>query len=224
MPRSTAHLRTHGPLTFTAMLSALTLALAVGGCERTIVTYPLETNSPPGDVGAEAQFWSDLGNRTIVSNDEGFHGLLLTEDGIDNTGSYEARVEEAKKRGWVESDWNEPANMAMQRGTLAVAICRLCKIEGGLIMRVLGPTPRYAARELVSMNIMQGTSTELQAISGLEYIAVISKAQDYNTVQAFRAQSDGLAPPGKSGKVTSAEASQPAASAKPQPETNPQPK
>ncbi len=149
------------------------------GCARTFVPATLETNYPQGDVGKELEFWHTLPSRSAVCNDEGLHGLILLADGDDTSGGYPKRVELAKSRGWVSQSFDEAGNLAMQRGTLAQAVAVICKIEGGVMMRVFGPTPRYATRELVYMRLMADPSTENQAITGLEYMGVISKSQDY---------------------------------------------
>lgn len=170
------------------LLTAAALCLAaLGGCARTIVGSPLLTDYGPDDVGAEANFWDQLETRSAVTNDEGLHGLLLSADGEDRQGGYDARVNEAKRRGWLPRSFNEPGNMAMQRGTLAVAVCKIAKIKGGAIMRVVGPTQRYATRELVYVGIMQFNSTDLMSFSGLEYVAVLGRMQDYITMRSARA-------------------------------------
>src|SRR5262249_34540005 len=123
-------------------------------------------------------FWDALSSRPLVSNDEGFHGLLLFVDGSDPTDTYQARLEAARARGWIESSWDEPGDLSMQRGTLARAIAVHCKIEGGVMMRILGPNPRYATRELQYLGMMGG-GPQQQAISGREFMGALSKAQDY---------------------------------------------
>lgn len=168
---------------------ALVLALLLlPACARTTVTDPLETNYPPADAARELAFWHLLPTRSAVSNDEGFHGLLLLADGVDESGSYQRRVELLKSRGWLRAGFDEPGDLAMQRGTLAAAICGILEIRGGVMMRLLGPTPRYATRELAAMGMIPAGSSELQAITGLEYMGVISKAQDYLVLREARAQ------------------------------------
>lgn len=177
----------------TRRLCSLALAAAValtGACARTVVDNPLVTDAAPDDFNAEVQFWDLLPTRSAVSNDEALHGLFLTADGEDRFQGYDARVAEAKSRKWLPSSFNEPANMAMQRGTLAVAVCVWTKVRGGVTMMVLGPTQRYATRELVYLGIMQGNSTEWMSFSGLEYVAVIGRAQDYVNGRAQRAKGD----------------------------------
>ncbi len=153
-------------------------AVLVMGCARTTVETSLAAAVKAGDVNAELDFWDAIAERAVVCNDEGFHGLLLFSDGEDRATSYEQRLAAARERGWVADSWSEPGNLAMQRGVLARAVAMHCKIEGGVMMQVLGPTPRYATRELQYMGMM-GTGSEQQAVSGREYMGVLSKAQDY---------------------------------------------
>jgi hypothetical protein len=171
------------------MIAAAVILTA--GCARTAVENRIDTAATPRDQVAELDFWHALPGRSAVSNDEGLHGVILfgAEEEAPTLESYEDRVAYAKERGWLSKGWDESPATAMQRGTLSRALAVICGVEGGVIMRLLGPTSRYAQRELVFEGIMPA-STELQTISGLEYIGVISKAQDYLTVKQARAEAD----------------------------------
>ena len=179
--------------TTTAILTlAAALAMgglgAIGGCARTVIENPLNTNYPAGDLDGDLNYWHTLPTRSAVCNDEGLHGIFLLADGEDTLGSYEARVMEAKKRGYLPEDWAEAANLSMRRGTLARSVCVICKIKGGVMMQVFGPRARFAIRELVYMQIMGDPSTEAQSITGLEFLGVISKAQDYINLAELAAE------------------------------------
>ncbi|MGQ0628776.1 MAG: hypothetical protein ACT4PL_11835 [Phycisphaerales bacterium] len=167
------------PLRLLTTAAALLALALTGGCARTVVENPLNTNYAADDLDGDLDYWHSLPGRSAVANDEGLHGLFLLADGTDKYTSYEARVQEAKARGYLHPDWAEAQNLSMRRGDLARAVCVICKIKGGVMMQVLGPVPRYATRELVFMRMMSDPSTEAQAITGLEFIGVISKAQDY---------------------------------------------
>ena len=173
--------------TTTAILT-LAAAMALGGCARTVIENPLNTNYPAGDLDGDLNYWHTLPARSAVCNDEGLHGIFLLADGEDTLGSYEARVMEAKKRGYLPEDWAEAANLSMRRGTLARSVCVICKIEGGVLMQIFGPRARFAIRELVYMQIMGDPSTEAQSITGLEFLGVISKAQDYINLSELAAE------------------------------------
>lgn len=147
------------------------------GCVRTTVATPLNTGYVSSSVTAELKFLEDISARSVVSNDEGLHGLFALADGGDPNHDYVGRVIEAKHRRWLTDDFDEPGDLAMQRGTLARGVAVLCGVKGGVMMRLLGPDARYATRELVYQDIMpQGT--EQQTLSGPELVGVLSKAQD----------------------------------------------
>lgn len=166
-------------------LAALAATLVLPGCARTMVTQRARTDYAPTDSLAEMEFWYTLPGRVAVSNDEALHALVLLENSGHIPRGYEERVAHAKASGWVPESWDEPAEAAVQRGMLARAIVQVCGIKGGVIMRVFGPVPRYALRELIYLGIMP-PSTENQTISGLDFLAVISKAQDYITLSRRR--------------------------------------
>lgn len=160
---------------------ALPLALALmvaGGCVRTRVESSLVGTSSSADLNAEFKFWDGLTERPVVSNDDGLHGLFLFADGDDPAKNYQQRLDAARERGWIDRAWNEPPDLAMQRGVLARAVAVHCKIVGGVMMQLLGPVPRYATRELQYLGMM-GSGSEQQAVSGREYMGVLAKAQDY---------------------------------------------
>lgn len=160
-------------------LASLLLSVTLCGCARTVVSDPLITTYPVDDSSSELAYWHSLPSRSAVSNDEGLHGLILLSDTEDTTGSYEARVALAKQRRWLGEGFEEEANLAMQRGTLARAVAVICNVRGGVMMQLVGPTPRYATRELVAMGMIPEGSSENQSITGLEYMSVITQAQDY---------------------------------------------
>jgi hypothetical protein len=84
----------------------------------------------------------------------------------------------------------------MQRGTLAMALAVHCKIEGGVIMQLAGPSPRYASRELAYLGILSPGS-EQQTMTGAEFMSIMSKAQDYLLLQEYEATQAKAAAEGK---------------------------
>jgi len=156
----------------------LALCAALAACARTRVTDPIDTNARPGVLDAEMAYWDEVAKRPAVSNDEALHGLFLFAEGADYSGSWQDRLELARQRGWVPHSFSEDPDLALQHGALARAVAVITRIEGGVMMRLLGPTPRYALRELVWEGIMAG-GTANQTITGLEFVGVVSKAHDY---------------------------------------------
>ena len=123
-------------------------AAALAGCQTARVAHPLTIDHGGNDDFEQLEFWHSLAGRPVTSNDEAFHGLLLFLDGTDPSGDYAARVAQLRSRRLLPPGYNQPADQAVDRGTLAVAIVRALKIEGGVSLRLLGATPlssRYRA-------------------------------------------------------------------------------
>ena len=159
------------------LLTAMTLMLLVG-CQSVQVEDSLTEAHGGNDARARMAFWHNLHDRPVVTNDEALHALLLFFEGEDPADNYAARVEAAKQRGWVPQDFDAKANAGVRRGTLAVAIVEALEIKGGVWLRLLGPTPRYATRELEYMNLMPPSSPQ-QIMGGAAFLGLISRVEDY---------------------------------------------
>lgn len=168
-----------------ATILGLTL---LAGCARTVISEPLDTRPQPENPAVELAFWHSLPSRSAVSNDEGLHGLLLLADGEDPCATYEERLSVAKKRNWVGEGFDEAGNLAMQRGTLSRAVVVICEIKGGVIMQLTGPNARYATRELAALGMIPEGSSENQTITGLEFMSVVTRAQDRLTMNTRKNQ------------------------------------
>ncbi len=161
------------PICFAALL-----ALTLTGCHATHVEKPLTQGLPDDPTSAQLEFWHGLEGRPVTCNDEAFHGLLLFADGKDESPGYPARVATLKLRKWLPAGFDRPADESVQRGTIAVALVQVLKIHGGWALSLLGPTPRYATRKLVYMDLFPPSSPE-QAFSGSEFVGIIARAEDY---------------------------------------------
>ncbi|HUB25286.1 MAG TPA: hypothetical protein VL992_07630 [Tepidisphaeraceae bacterium] len=157
-----------------SLLSVL-LALA-GGCAT--VQRSVVDDMPGDDQDTQIDFWHTLATKSVCSNNDAFHALLLDIDGTDPNPDYAARVAALKQRGLVLGWFNRPANEGVTRGTVAVAICKAAGIKGGVTMRLFGPNERYCLRELVYMNLLP-PSSENQTFSGVELVGVIGRFEDY---------------------------------------------
>jgi len=161
------------------------------------------TDYTPLDAGSELEFWGSVQRRSAITNDEGFHGVILLADGQDETGGYDSRVSLLKERGWLREGFDEPAAMAMRRGVLASAIAHAIEVDGGVMLALTNKSPRYANKELVYLGIMpDGTSN--QVIGGPEFVGVMSRSQDFvllrqaafEAAAAKKAEQEGIeAPP-----------------------------
>lgn len=159
----------------------LVVAPILAGCQTARVDRTLVSQLPGNDEDAQLEFWHSLAEQKITSNDDAFHGLLLFLDGQDASNAYAERVEAMKQRKLLPAGFKEPAERAVDRGALAVALSRALKIRGGIVMSLTGPSPRYATRELVFLGIFPPSSPN-QTFSGTEFLGIIGKAEDYQRV------------------------------------------
>ena len=113
----------------------------------------------------------------------------------DPAKDYPGRVKVLKDRKLIPTDFNRPADEAVTRGVLAVPLVQALHIKGGLTMRLIGPHPRYALRELVFMGLYPISSPN-QTFSGTEFVGVIGKIEDYQSHEAKLAATTPVAPKG----------------------------
>ncbi len=155
-----------------AAVAAVLAIAAAGGCERSRVESAAVDRFPRGSQ--ELDFLDALSRQVVVTNGDALHGLISFADGTDLSSTYSGRVEIAKRRGWLPSGWDRPAAESAQIGWMAVAACRILDVKGGMTMRLLGPTPRYATKELVFMDVLP-LRTENQALSGQEFVDFLNR-------------------------------------------------
>jgi hypothetical protein len=159
-------------------VSLVIVAVLMSGCQSARVPDPITAKLGGNDADAQMEFWHTLAGRNLCSNDEAFHGLLLFLDGQDPATDYAGRVAALKKRGLLHATFDQPADRAVERGTLAVAIVRTLKVKGGLFQHLTNDHPRYATRELMFMELYPLSSPN-QTFSGTEFVGVIGKLEDY---------------------------------------------
>ena len=160
-------------------------ALMLGGCSAATVDRSLTDSLSGNEPAAQMEFWHTLSEQRITSNDDALHGVLLFADGQDPVGDYEARVQNLKDRGWLPAQFDQPANQAISRGTLAVILVKLLDIKGGLTMRLIGPRPRYAVRELRFVGLYPPSSPH-QTFTGQQFVSLIGRVEDYQRTQELQ--------------------------------------
>lgn len=156
---------------------AICLALQTA-CSQAKLDSSLTEQYGGNEPEAQMEFWHRMAERPVTTNDEAFHALLLYLDGEDASADYAGRVGTLRERKLLPDGFDRPANEAVKRGTMAVAIARTLDIEGGVMMRLLGATPRYATRELQYMNLFPPSSPH-QTFTGAEFLGVMGRFEDY---------------------------------------------
>lgn len=173
-------------------LLGLALCVPLAGCGSAQMGEPLTAAAAGSDAAAQLAFWHRLAERPVTSNDEAFHGLLLFMNHAEPVDGYDGRVATLRSAGMLPRRFDRPAGEAVQRGTLAVALTKMLDIEGGVAMRLLGPSPRYATRELQYMGLYPPSAPH-QTFSGVEFLGIVGRAEDYQRVM-HPMQSDTIRP------------------------------
>lgn len=158
------------------------LAISIAGCSRSLMEAPVQTSYDRASVTDSVDFWHQLPSRAAVTNGEAMHALLLFADSRDPHETYDERIADLLSRGWLAEGFDEPADLAMQRGTLAKGLAGAMDIGGGVMMRLTDRSPRYSTRELLFLGIFP-PGTSQQVLNGYQFIGVISKAQDYQLLR-----------------------------------------
>ena len=145
------------------------------GCARTMLESSAVDDWPGNE--AELEYLEALETQRVVTNHDALHGLLLLADGADPHETYEQRLADARQRGWLAPDASPEANESAAIGMMAMAVCEILEIDGGLTMLFFGPSPRYCTRELIFLDILPPRS-EHQSLSGLEFIDLLGRIED----------------------------------------------
>ena len=161
-----------------AVVACAFASIAIGCASTTRVPDSVLARTSGNDDQKQLDYWHEVATKSLVSNDEAFHGLLLYIDGKDDAANYNDRVASLKSRGFLPKSFNRGRDDALERGTVAVALAKHLNLHGGLTMHLLGISPRYATRELEYRDIFPPSSPQ-QIFTGGEFVGVIGKAEDY---------------------------------------------
>ena len=164
----------------TPLISSLLIILLIAGCKSAHVEKDVTSDLGGNDADAQLDFWHTLADRPMTSNNDAFHGVLLYLDDNDPCADYSGEVALLKQRHLLPANFNQPGDIAVERGTVAVIFVKTLKLHGGWAMHIFGPTPRYALRELQYLNILPYSSPQ-QTFSGTEFVGVIGALEDYQS-------------------------------------------
>jgi hypothetical protein len=165
------------------LASVCAIGLLSGGCQSAHVAQSVAAKFPGDDSDTQLSFWHELAERHLTSNDDAFHGILLDMDGHDKCENYAQRVAALQSRGMLRASFDEPADSAIRRGTMAVIVVKELGIRGGWALHVFRGTERYSLKELVYDGIFPPSSSQ-QTFSGSEFVGVIGKIDDYQSTLA----------------------------------------
>lgn len=155
-------------------MSLALLVLALVGCKPYVMERSAVDEFPRADQ--ELDFLAAVEKMPAVTSNDALHAFLLLQDGDDPARDYAGRVAEGVRRGWIPAGHAQAADEVAKVGWLATAGCVVMQVKGGLTMRLVGPIPRYATKELVYMEILP-LRTENQALTGSEFVDYLNRLE-----------------------------------------------
>lgn len=158
-------------------LAAAAILAGVAGCSPQALRIEGPEAKLPADEGSPG-FLDRVSSQAMVSENDAFRGVLMLLDGQDKAETFQQRVNGLAAKDVLPGCWSYAAARPITRGKLAYMVCQACKVRGGVVMHLTGPSQRYCLRELQYLRMMSGGSA-IGRISGLEYVAVLSRADIY---------------------------------------------
>lgn len=136
-----------------------------------------------GDVSAmatddSAGYIDRLYSQDRVSQDEAFAGMLLMLDGAAPQQDFAARVRALADRDVVDPAWTFDPDAPLTKGQAAYMAYQAGGFPGGLTLTLVGPTQRYALRELQYQGIMSN-GVFYTDVTGMEYAGLLTRTDAY---------------------------------------------
>jgi len=138
------------------------------------------------EVSTDAQFFAELGYKDVaLASDVARALVIFTSEGAESGADFEAARAYLHTKGVLPDGWLDKARPEdpIDKGHLATLVCRTLGIKGGLMMRLLGPVPRYALAECVYLELM-ARGADYCHVAGGELVGVIDRADRFRLAQA----------------------------------------
>jgi len=158
------------------MLLTAVLATAMNGCIEQKGITAGDATLPAGEDSAG--FFDRISSHSTVTENDAMRGMLYLLDGQDKANTFGQRVRMLQGKDILGKTWGFDANRPLTKGKFAFMIYQAANVPGGVILTVAGPTQRYCLRELQYRGMM-AEGAFYSKVTGLEFIAVISRADEY---------------------------------------------
>lgn len=163
---------------FLICVGILVPAMIFGGCDQSgpVIEASASRELPVNEESDE--FLDRMSSEKNVSENDAFRGIIMLIDGQDESKTFEQRVTRLNENGILPSSWSYSADRPITRGKLAYIVYQADGFPGGAILTIFGPSRRYCLREMRYRGMMMG-GAEYAPVSGMEYVAVLSRADVY---------------------------------------------
>lgn len=161
----------------------LLAAAVLAGCERRAGQIDGGAAALPAGEDSAAYIDRMSSQKTATENDA-LRGMLMLLDGKDDAATFAKRVDLLRTKGVVSKSWSFDAQRPITRGKLAYMVYQGCKVPGGVMLTLTGPSPRYCLRELRYRGMM-GEGSDFNPVTGMEFVAVLNRADIYKRTGKF---------------------------------------
>ena len=128
-------------------------------------------------VGAQSNvFLDEFLSQEAVAYGPASYLVLLGAGRIAESDSQERALGMLAEQGWAI--WDKGPDEPLSLGEYALLLMRSFEIEGGLMYRLSG-LPRYAARELVYLGLIQGRARPGMTLSGERAVRILGRVLAY---------------------------------------------
>ncbi len=157
------------------VLFLLAMAGQVSGCAGPRLSTPAVDATKLSDEAFQAY----LAEIELVTVDEAYRAMLILADGEDPSKGFEQRRAILEGRGIARAAWQLQPDHVVDAGSVAYMVCRICRISGGINMRLFGASGlgdrRYALRELIAREMIQDV-VDYQFMTGAAMFAILRRA------------------------------------------------
>ena len=127
---------------------------------------------------ADTAFLRVLLEKKVASFADACRVMVILHTKNRETATFEQDVAHLRQAGILPTKWEVAADRPVDRGQLSCMLCKALGIKGGLTMRVLGPTQRYAFQECVFLKLLPD-GPQHEYLTGADLIAVVGLTEQY---------------------------------------------
>ena len=133
---------------------------------------------PPAPLPIAALYFAMAAQKRIIYNYDAAKAMVILMQVDEERISLDAQLAYLRERGLIPRRATFDPASPLRRGMLAFMLQQALGVRGGIALHLLGPTPRYALKELSFQGVMSpGLSGDL--ISGEEFVQAMNAAVQY---------------------------------------------
>ncbi len=95
-------------------------------------------------LSAEGNIYRDLIEKGVATYEDGCRAISCFTDVDEKNLTFDELVSALKEKGIIGKRWKHKAEKPLTRGEIAYMECKVLKVSGGLTMRVIDTTKRFA--------------------------------------------------------------------------------